>query len=59
MGGSKLTLLADIFNLFDQQATTDYDNYTESSFAAANPDFGLPFEYQTPRRIRLGVRLTW
>ena len=59
MGGSKLTILADIFNLFDQQSIVNYDYYTESSFTAANPDFGLPFEYQIPRRVRLGVRLTW
>jgi hypothetical protein len=55
-GTQRLTLLADIFNLFDQQSVISYDNYTESSFTAANPDFGLPWRYQTPRQIRLGLR---
>ena len=55
-GGQRLTFLADIFNLFDQQTAIGYDNYTESSFHAENPDFGLPWRDQTPRQIRLGLR---
>ena len=57
MGGQKLTFMADIFNLFDSQTVVSYDSYTESSFTAENPDFGLPYRYQTPRQIRLGLRL--
>jgi hypothetical protein len=55
-GNQRLTFLADVFNLFDQQTVISYDNYTESSFHAANPDFGRPWRYQTPRQIRFGLR---
>jgi hypothetical protein len=55
-GNQRLVLLADIFNLFDQQTVISYDNYTEASFHAPNPDFGLPWRYQTPRQVRLGLR---
>ena len=59
-------LMADIFNLFDQQTVLDYDNWTSITIGAGpNPNFGLPVsslfagnppQYQTPRQIRLGVR---
>jgi hypothetical protein len=63
----RVVLIADAFNLFDRQEPTSYDNWTESTFGAENPDFGqalagggsLSPSYQTPRRIRLGVRLEW
>ena len=41
-GGNRLVLLADIFNLFDQQRTIDYDNWVELERGVANPDFGKP-----------------
>ena len=56
LGNQRLVLLADVFNVFDQQAVLNYDHYTESSFTALNPDFGRPFRYQTPRQVRMGVR---
>lgn len=52
----RLVLLADVFNLFDQQAVVKYDDGTEQSFLVANPDFGRALIYQFPRRIRLGLR---
>jgi Carboxypeptidase regulatory-like domain/TonB dependent receptor/TonB-dependent Receptor Plug Domain len=65
-GARRVTLLADIFNLFDQKTTLDYDNYTDLSFGApANVDFGTPTsnlfsgappQFQTPRQIRVGAR---
>ena len=56
IAGRRLRLIADVFNLFDQQRVTDYDNYTESTFGALNPDFGRIIEYQTPRQVRIGAR---
>ncbi len=64
MGGvRRLTLLADIFNLFDQQITLDYDNFYESTFGVLNPNFGTRTssilagpQIQTPRQIRVGAR---
>jgi outer membrane receptor protein involved in Fe transport len=56
MGGRRLVLLADAFNLFNQQRVLDYDNYTEISFDVPNPNVGRIIAYQTPRTIRLGAR---
>jgi Carboxypeptidase regulatory-like domain/TonB dependent receptor-like, beta-barrel len=62
-GGNRLVLLADVFNLFNQQRTIDYDNWSELSFTVANPDFGKPVseivagpQFQSPRQIRVGAR---
>ena len=61
-GNRKVMLIADLFNVFNTQRPLDYDNYTQSSFPIANPDFGQPARggiptYQEPFRARLGVRL--
>jgi outer membrane receptor protein involved in Fe transport len=64
-GPRRIVLMADIFNLFDQQRTVGYDNYVETSFGAPNPNFGqrvsavlggAPPFIQTPREIRIGAR---
>src|SRR5262249_27050159 len=63
----RLTVLADIFNLFDQQIVTAYDTYTSLTFGAgANPNFGQPTsqivfgpQIQAPRQIRIGARLSF
>jgi hypothetical protein len=56
LGTQRLVLLADVFNLFDQQTVISYDNYTEQAFHSPNPDFGRPYRYQNPRQVRLGLR---
>jgi outer membrane receptor protein involved in Fe transport len=64
-GTRRIVLLADIFNLFNTHTVLDYDNWTESTFGALNPNFGQPTtsvlggnppQKQTPRQIRLGAR---
>ncbi len=62
-GGQRLVVLADIFNLFNLQRTTGYDNFVEQSFGVSNPNFGLPVselvsgpQFQAPRQIRFGAR---
>jgi hypothetical protein len=62
-GTRRLVVLADVFNLFDLQRTTDYDSWRELELGVANPDFGQPVsqnvagpQYQTPRQIRFGAR---
>jgi hypothetical protein len=61
----RIVLLADVFNLFNKQTVLDYDNWTESTFGALNPNFGQPTtsvlggnppQLQTPRQIRVGAR---
>ena len=58
-GARRLVLLADVFNLADSKQIIQYDNYTEVSFQAPNPDFGTRLEYQAPRRLRVGARFTF
>ena len=56
-GNRRLVLLADVFNLFDRQGVTEYDDWTEApSFDVDNPDFGRALVYQVPRQVRLGLR---
>jgi outer membrane receptor protein involved in Fe transport len=64
-GRQRIVLLADVFNLFNSQTVLDYDNWTETTFGAENPNFGFPTtsvlggnppQIQTPRQIRLGAR---
>jgi Carboxypeptidase regulatory-like domain/TonB-dependent Receptor Plug Domain len=61
----RFILSGDAFNLFDNQDPASYDNYTQSSFPVANPNFGLPIlagiggnppSYNLPRSIRFGAR---
>ena len=61
----RLTFLADIFNLFNQQRVLSYDQNTQLTYPNPNPDFGTPVntnflgappQFQSPRNIRLGVR---
>ena len=69
LGGSRnVTLLADVFNLFDTQTVLMYDQWTQLTGPAPNPDFGAPItqvlagappQFQTPRQIRLGARLSF
>lgn len=66
LGAQRVTLLADAFNLFNTQKPLDYDNYTELSFGAANPDLGTPKQggtrtpsFHTPFQLRVGARFEW
>jgi hypothetical protein len=57
----RVVLLADLFNLFNSQRATGYDQDTESTFGALNPDFGQPViaripQFQTPFQVRFGAR---
>jgi hypothetical protein len=64
-GGRRLTLIGDLFNLFNQKTVLDYDNFTESGFASPNPNFGQPRSLadgpaiQAPFGVRLGVRYSF
>jgi outer membrane receptor protein involved in Fe transport len=63
-----LTLLGDVFNLFDWRTTLMYDQWTQLTGPADNPDFGSPVtqvllgsppQFQAPRQVRLGARLSF
>ena len=61
-GALRFSLLADMFNLFNQQRALDYDPDTETTFGVLNPDFGQASrlnlaQLQTPRQLRIGLRV--
>ena len=56
VGGRRLVVLADVFNLFNTRRVTGYDYYTEVGFRQENPNFGSVLSYQTPRALRIGAR---
>jgi hypothetical protein len=66
LGGRRdIQLVADVFNLFNRQTVTDYNNWYESTFGSLNPDFGQAGassvvagqQLLAPRQIRIGARL--
>ncbi|MGE0041708.1 MAG: TonB-dependent receptor [Vicinamibacterales bacterium] len=65
-GGRRLTVLADVFNLFNIRRVTDYNAGYETIFGERNPDFGTPTsanvsgqQYQAPFSARIGARFEW
>ena len=67
-GNYNVTLLADVFNLFDSQTVLMYDQWTQLTGPAPNPDFGAPVtqvlggappQFQAPRQVRLGARFSF
>jgi hypothetical protein len=67
-GTRNLTFIADLFNVFNQRRTLDYDTWTELSFRVPNPDFGAPVskvttnalpQFQTPFQLRVGARFSF
>ena len=66
-GRQRVVLIADVFNVTNRQEPTNYDNWTEITFGAVNPNYGQPTNgggvlstgYQAPRRFRLGARFEW
>ena len=67
-GTRNLTLIADVFNVFNERRTLDYDNWAELAFRVPNPDFGAPVSrvstngfprFQTPLQVRIGARLSF
>jgi hypothetical protein len=63
----RVTLIADVFNLINNQDPTDFDNWTEIAAGTLNPNLGQPVNggvgtitsFAPPRSIRLGARFEW
>jgi len=60
-----VTLLADIFNLFNERLVLNYNQNTQLDNGPADPDFGKPIstilsgnppQYQVPFSMRVGLR---
>jgi len=67
-GARNVTLIADVFNVFNERRTLDYDTWTEQAFRVPNPDFGAPVsklttnaspQFQTPLQVRIGARFSF
>jgi hypothetical protein len=65
-GSRSLTFIADVFNLFNQRRTLDYDAWTQVQFGVGNADFGTPTsrivpgpQFQTPIHLRIGARFSF
>jgi len=66
LGSRGLTLLADVFNVFNTQTVLDYDSFSELQFNVPNPDFGRAGvsgvvagqQFVTPRQVRIGARFS-
>jgi hypothetical protein len=64
VGNDRLTLLADLFNLFNLRRSIDYNNNIDfQQFGVPNPNFGTYTsanvagqQFQRPFQLRLGVR---
>jgi hypothetical protein len=53
---TQLRVFLDVFNVFDSQTTTSYDDNLELTAGVSDPDFGKPLAYQAPRTVRFGMR---
>ncbi|MFQ5876631.1 MAG: carboxypeptidase regulatory-like domain-containing protein [Acidobacteriota bacterium] len=56
LGGTRLRLFLDVFNVFDEQEATRFNDSVEFTTGVLNPDFLKPLAYQPPRSWRLGMR---
>jgi len=64
-GPRRVTLIADVFHIFNRQTVSDYDHYFESTFGSLNPDYGVAGassvvpgqQLLPPRQLRVGARL--
>ncbi|MEM7051946.1 MAG: TonB-dependent receptor [Acidobacteriota bacterium] len=66
--GTELKIIADIFNVTDEQEATTVDqDWTFARLTATpnppdpqgNPNFGTPTSFQSPRTVRIGVKLAF
>ena len=59
LGGADLSFRLDVFNVFDNHAETEVVERAEDATGAANPDYLATIAHQTPRRVRLGIGLSF
>ena len=55
-GKTKLSVMLDVFNVFQSQEATLYDDNVELTAGVTDPDFLKPVQYQAPRQWRLAAR---
>jgi hypothetical protein len=55
----KVGLIADVFNISNAQTLRLINQFSESQFQQANPDFKQPISWYNPISIRLGMKLSF
>ncbi|MBL8299659.1 MAG: TonB-dependent receptor [Rhodanobacteraceae bacterium] len=55
-GDGRLTLAADVFNVFNSHGVVERQETGETDDRTPEPSFGLPLTYQSPRIVRLSLR---
>jgi hypothetical protein len=58
-GRSKLTLMADVFNIFNENGALTFDNWIEAQPGIPNPDYLKANRFHGPRRVRLGLKFSY
>ena len=65
-GGRRgVSLIADVFNIFNKQTVADYNNWFETTFGSLNLDYGVAGassvvagqQFLPPRQLRVGARV--
>ena len=55
-GTQSISFRVDIFNVFNSQKPTSFDQNLDVSYGVPNGNYGNVTAYQTARRVRLGVK---
>ena len=55
--GVDASVRLDVFNLFNSQSVTSYNNFGEQGDGSVNTDYRSPVNYQSPRSVRVTARL--
>ncbi|MCK5379120.1 MAG: TonB-dependent receptor, partial [Acidobacteria bacterium] len=59
MGNVDMNVRLDIFNMFDNDASTEVNELADQETGAVNPNYTKVTHYQQPRRVRIGFGLTF
>ena len=59
LGAVTMSVRLDLFNAFDSHAVVQVDEVGELQNGEANPTYGEAIAYQTPRRVRFGVGVSF
>jgi hypothetical protein len=57
--GAQMNVRVDVFNLFDNDAVTEIDEFGDTDSGGVNPNFLEPTQYQPARSVRFGVGINF
>jgi len=59
LGNTNMNVRLDVFNMFDQSASTEVNEQGELSLGSPNTRYAQTTHYQQPRRVRIGFGLNF